>query len=73
MQWKISLSFYFVIIMYVTFLLECPSGKFGRNCNASCPVNCANNICNKSTGVCDSCKKDYYSAFCDKGWHCFPY
>lgn len=53
----------------LSWISECPSGFYGKNCNQQCSSNCfVTNNCNRFTGQCDKgCKLGWIGSTCDQG------
>lgn len=53
----------------------CAAGLYGTDCNISCPLGCATNICSRS-GDCHNCRFGFTGKICDEcefgkyGEHC---
>jgi hypothetical protein len=57
---------YFVYEPFSFNRLECDNGRFGPNCVHACSGNCLNGVpCDKSTGMCKSCKVGYKGDLCN--------
>lgn len=63
-----------MVIKYVSALilgvhLECPAGKYGRNCLKNCSENCyISKTCNRKNGVCQTgCVKGWKLPLCNEG------
>lgn len=50
-------------------IVECPTGKFGNNCNNTCSANCKDNLkkCDVTSGDCEGgCLDGWHGKHCDR-------
>ncbi|XP_070173770.1 scavenger receptor class F member 1-like [Littorina saxatilis] len=44
----------------------CQAGRWGGQCEKSCPVNCEPHTCDRYTGKCEGCRPGYHGQQCDE-------
>lgn len=56
--------------IFFCIVLECPLGRYGRNCWRRCSKNC-NRSCDRKTGVCyGGCRDGWQPPMCNRGICC---